>query len=325
MRDIVVIFPNGGGVSAQGQSFKTPATGRYFLDSAKFWQYRPYAPPGGVKAHLYAHSGTFGTSSVPATPPTSPPLAASDLVPGEDIPESAALLEYKFSGAERILLAQDTPLCIMMIAFLAPIGAGYNIRIGEDSSSPTHPGNMIWCNSGAWQAISARDVPFYVYGIPAVDLTILEGENGTTNPAAGVYTKEEETELEVLAIPNLGYFLKNWLLDGEAAGAENPYPFIFDEDHTLEPVFELIPVKKGGRKPRIRRTRFKVEVPVLGALSVRSKASLDVEGSLAADFKGFWPVQASLSAPFNKTAPINRIKSTSTLRKILMEIVRDKT
>jgi PKD repeat protein len=77
------------------------------------------------------------------------------------------------------------------------------------------------------------------------NLTILSATGGTTNPTAGTYPYAEGSTLAVTAIPNNGYQFKNWLLDG-AVITDNPIDVYMDTDHTLEPVFALLPPSTWG-------------------------------------------------------------------------------
>jgi len=64
---------------------------------------------------------------------------------------------------------------------------------------------------------------------------------GTTNPAPGSYLYDENTLVDVLAIPDAGYRFLNWDLDGLVI-ADNPITVLMDTDHTLIALFEGIPV-----------------------------------------------------------------------------------
>jgi hypothetical protein len=70
-------------------------------------------------------------------------------------------------------------------------------------------------------------------------LTIEASDGGTTSPAPGEYWYDAGSKVSVTAIPNSGYKLGYWLLDGVNAGSKNPYVVNMDEDHTIRAVFEI--------------------------------------------------------------------------------------
>jgi len=145
--------------SALGQSFT--CGGAYKLTSCKFYLNKANNPTGMAHAVLYAHSGAYGSSSLP----TGEPLATSDDFDVEDIVAgSYALYSLSFSGAEQYLMSADTYYCIVFEApAVGTIDSTNRPQVGEDSTSPTHGGNgIVWYN-GAW-GTSGYDRIFYVYG-----------------------------------------------------------------------------------------------------------------------------------------------------------------
>jgi outer membrane protein assembly factor BamB len=74
------------------------------------------------------------------------------------------------------------------------------------------------------------------------NLTVASTAGGTTNPLPGTYLYPTETYLSVSAIPNAGYRLDHWELDGINVGATNPVSFTLESDHTLSAVFVEVPV-----------------------------------------------------------------------------------
>lgn len=145
--------------SAGGQSFTGQAKK---LTSVKFYVGKSGSPTGYSRAVLYAHSGTFGTSSVP----TGEALATSD-----DFDVSTlgvmALVTFTFTGAQQYVMSADTYYCII---YENPAENGSTIDgsnyviFAQDGSSPTHGGNRIVYASGNYYPESSRDSPFYVYG-----------------------------------------------------------------------------------------------------------------------------------------------------------------
>ena len=70
-----------------------------------------------------------------------------------------------------------------------------------------------------------------------VDLTINAATHGTTNPAPGTYPYGEGLDASVQAIPDTGYVLDHWILDGSNYGSANPAVVTMTAAKTLEPVF----------------------------------------------------------------------------------------
>lgn len=134
-----------------GQSFTVDESA--ILDSISFYLKQSDSPTGSAYARVYAHTGTYGTSSVP----TGSVLATSDAYDASNIGANWALHTFTFSGAERIEL-QSSTYYIAVIEYTSP----NNILASIDDSSPTHSGN--WSrNSGSWTAYSGHDMIFYVY------------------------------------------------------------------------------------------------------------------------------------------------------------------
>lgn len=92
----------GAASSAVSQSFT--ATG-VTLDSAKFYLRKSVgSPTGNATAILYAHSGTFGTNSVP----TGSALATSDPFDVSTLTSSFQLATFNFTGVNRYALVNGT-------------------------------------------------------------------------------------------------------------------------------------------------------------------------------------------------------------------------
>ena len=73
------------------------------LNSSKFYLEKRELPTGNIVSKVYAHSGTFGTSSVP----TGSALATSDNVDVSTL-GLLALVTFTFSGANKITLTNGT-------------------------------------------------------------------------------------------------------------------------------------------------------------------------------------------------------------------------
>jgi len=127
------------------------------LVSADFYLARDDNPPGNAYAHLYAHTGSFGTTSKP----TGSPLATSDPVVAASMSDfpTYGLVRFEFSGAQRVSLQAGTHYCI---AVEYSAGSGSNIiYVGRDSTSPTHAGNDSRYFDAQWD-VEPNDLCFYV-------------------------------------------------------------------------------------------------------------------------------------------------------------------
>jgi len=72
-------------------------------------------------------------------------------------------------------------------------------------------------------------------------LTTITTVGGMTNPIPGSYSHTAGTVLTVRAIPDAGFALDHWELDGVNVGAPNPISVTMDTDHTLRAVFTTSP------------------------------------------------------------------------------------
>lgn len=147
----------GDGNSAIAQSFTSFATKGGILVSCKFDLAKVGSPTGNAYAKVYAHSGTYGESSVP----TGSPLATSDPFDVSTLTTTLTLKTLTFSGSDKIKLAPGTYYCVV-IEFTGG-DFGNNLKVGIDLSSPTHDGNLA-DYVAEWVARAANDVCFYVYG-----------------------------------------------------------------------------------------------------------------------------------------------------------------
>jgi hypothetical protein len=125
--------------SALGQSFRTPDNGKTrVLNYASFYLSRDADFEGTFRIDIYAHSGTYGTSSLP----TGDPLASSDELDEGDVSSSSyALIQFPFTGDQKITLQPNT----CYVAFLKQLTNNqYNgLLMKVDVTSPTHAGNFI--------------------------------------------------------------------------------------------------------------------------------------------------------------------------------------
>ena len=144
------------GYERVGQSFTSD--GNYNISSAKFYILRGGSPTGYVYAKLYAHSGTYGETSLP----TGDALATSNAIDVASISTDLSLVEFTFS----------TPYTIQAgnyFILLEYTGGNTSncIAVRYDNSSLAHTGNYARYTGGSWVVNALRDLCFYVYGNPA--------------------------------------------------------------------------------------------------------------------------------------------------------------
>lgn len=127
------------------------------LDSVKFYLKKSGSPTGNAVAKIYAHTGTYGTSSAP----TGIALATSDNFDVSTLTGSFALSTLIFSGANKITLTNGTKYCVSIEYSGGTYGVD-DVSVGHDESSPTHDGNKSSYDDG-WTTFSNKDACFYVY------------------------------------------------------------------------------------------------------------------------------------------------------------------
>lgn len=130
-----------------------------YLKKCKFYiqTTEGYLPSGGVRAYLYASDNSSFCGI-----PTGSPLAVSDLVASSSLPFSRALVEFVFSGNERILLSANTNY-VIVIKNMNDDGI---LIMWADTSSVVYEGQFVSSFDGStWGGNENYIVAcFYVYG-----------------------------------------------------------------------------------------------------------------------------------------------------------------
>lgn len=151
------------GYREYGQSFTS--SGTYTLTSAKFYLKRFGSPTDTLKVRIYAHSGTYGNSSIG----TSSPLATSDGIDAATISTSYQLITFTFSGENQITLNPSTYYNTELFSSTeGSTGTDHTVQ-AFDCTSPIHSGNANYCNlnvttCSTWASVNSCDVVFYIYG-----------------------------------------------------------------------------------------------------------------------------------------------------------------
>jgi hypothetical protein len=150
-----------GGRPNWGQSFTGNGA---VLDKATFYLKKVGSPTGNATAIIYAHSGTFGTSSVG----TGSALATSATLDVSTLTTSYALKDFTFSGGNKITLTNGTNY-VVVVNYAGGDGFSNYVHVGVDNSSSSHGGNQVErTGAGVWTANSSNDACFYVYTDDAV-------------------------------------------------------------------------------------------------------------------------------------------------------------
>lgn len=144
------------------------------LSQAKFNLKKTLLPTGNAVAKLYAHSGTFGTSSVP----TGAALATSANFDVSTLTTSYIKTVFDFLDAFTLV---NTTKYVITVEYSGGDSSNH-VQVESDSSSPTHGGNLAE-NTGSWAANSGRDLVFEVW---ADILTI--NASGGADPVSSTIT-----------------------------------------------------------------------------------------------------------------------------------------
>jgi hypothetical protein len=160
----------GYGYKGFGQSF-TGTDG--VLNSVSFLfanTFKPYSRPyGDIYAKIYAHTGTFGTTSKP----TGSALATSDAISALELSTALSYIPFVFTGTNKITLATGTPYVVTIEYSSIPTNAD-TLAVGYRYTSPGHSGNGSYKSGSAWYTSGTVDYCFFVYAdliIPTITNT----------------------------------------------------------------------------------------------------------------------------------------------------------
>ena len=131
------------------------------LNSAVFKMLKVGAPGATLSAKIYAHSGTFGDTSVP----TGAALATSASISASGVLTSASDITFTFSGGNQITLANGTKYVVAVEA--SATGDFSNNYAAQHHSAGAHAGNLS-TRAASWGFNGAADAYFIVNGTLAV-------------------------------------------------------------------------------------------------------------------------------------------------------------
>lgn len=191
-----------GSVIGNGQSFVGNGG---VLTSAQFYLKKTGSPTGTAVAKVYAHSGTFGTSSIP----TGTALATSATLDVTTLTTSYQLIAFKFIGTNNITLTNATDY-VITIEYSGG-SSGNTVDVGIDSSSPTHSGNESTLTGSTWTAHSGIDTIFFVYtdGQITVNVTNAGSTPTVLNNIGCSTTVNNAVTLKVVVLDTSGNPIQN--------------------------------------------------------------------------------------------------------------------
>jgi hypothetical protein len=141
-----------GTITGQAQSFSNGAVAGYVTRVFANLKVTG-APTGNIVAKIYAHSGTFGSSSVP----TGGALATSVDVDVAKLSTSYASVEFGFDTQTKLSASTN-----YVVAFEYSGGNGSNyVQVQGLATTGTHAGNRSE-NTGSWAASATDDLNFQV-------------------------------------------------------------------------------------------------------------------------------------------------------------------
>ncbi len=115
------------------------------------------------------------------------------------------------------------------------------------------------------------------------ELNISASSNGSTNPPTGSYWKNGTLNVVVTAIPNTGYELNGWTLDGSDKGKSNPLTVSMNSPHTLVASF-------------VQEPTLTVSAGIGGTVAVQSQAiSGGVTQRISAGSSETWTIPSGSS------------------------------
>lgn len=176
-----------GTITGQAQSFANGTNAQY-LTRAFFQLKLVGAPTGNVVAKLYAHSGSFGTSSVP----TGGALATSNNVALTTLTSSYTTVEFYFPTPYEMAASTNYVIAVEYSGG----GVSDYIDVRGLAASGTHAGNRS-SNTGAWAATAADDLNFSVhtshklYTVPGELFRGITHELPLTTPRSGTFSAVE--------------------------------------------------------------------------------------------------------------------------------------
>jgi len=145
-----------GGENPWSQSFVP--TQSVYLSRVELKIGKTNSPSGNVYVKIYAHSGSYGSSSLP----TGSPLATSTAINASTFSSTTTVTSFYFTGANQILLNAGTAY-VFVLESAAGDASNY-VKVEGDYITHSYGGNAGVYAGSSWSALSTIDLCFYIYG-----------------------------------------------------------------------------------------------------------------------------------------------------------------
>ena len=174
------------------------------LSSASFALKKTGAPTGNAVVKLYAHSGTFGTSSIP----TGAALATSDNINVANLTTAYVTTNIQFSTAAQQYALVNATNYVITVEYSGG-SVGNTLDVGSNVGG--HAGNYADLTGTTWTAIAANDATFSVYVNANVIINATSGANpGTfTNTSNGSTTIINSVTITITVLDSSGAGILN--------------------------------------------------------------------------------------------------------------------
>lgn len=174
-----------------------------------------------ILCKVYAHSGTFGSSSIP----TGPALATSNPLSTDELSE-LGVRRVVFEFEDKFTLVNTTNYVVTFE--VAALFASGQVNVGIDNSSPTHGGNAVSLIPPTWSAQS-HDTVFVVSSGAILTLNLTNGSvvdtdinTSEANPGATIINNTVTARVTCLDADTLGVIVGARVLLEAAAGGDLP-------------------------------------------------------------------------------------------------------
>jgi PKD repeat protein len=150
------------------------------------------------------------------------------------------LIEGTVTDADTLLAIEGATVSADGVSDVTDTSGFYSIEVSPGTYDVTAEITGYESQTVTDVVVAAEDTvtqDFALVPIATYDLTIAVDGFGSTDPVPGIYPYDAGTDVPVTAIPDDGWMLGHWLLDGVNVGDANPYTVTMDSDHALTAVF----------------------------------------------------------------------------------------
>jgi len=154
------------------------------LSSASFALKKTGVPTGNAVVKLYAHSGTYGTSSIP----TGTALATSDNINVANLTTSYVTTNIQFSTAAQQYALVNATNYVITVEYSGG-SVGNTLDVGSNVGG--YGGNYADLTGTTWTAIAANDATFAVY----VNANVIINATNGANPGTFINTSNGSTTI----------------------------------------------------------------------------------------------------------------------------------